>query len=237
MFKGDGRMDLTRKLLGTSSLTVAGDRIVDVICSTGDPDRVGDILVQKGINLKPYGTNPIVLWNHSADVPVARSIEIGVKNDKLQAKVKFPPEGEDEDSDWVYGKIKAGIVNATSVGFIPKDYEPIDPKKPWAGYRFKTSELLEFSFVSVPANSGCVIVGRSMFKGVDIPLLPSMARSSRMLAGGASAARDSRIGEARELAARARSLAESITFSAPQTREQRLAEAHNFRRAAMAATK
>jgi hypothetical protein len=117
MFKGNPDV-VTRKLLSTSSLTVAGDRIVDVICSTGDPDRMGDILVQKGINLKPYGANPIVLWNHSADVPVARSIEIGVRNEKLQAKVKFPPEGEDEDSDWVYGKIKAGIVNATSVGFI-----------------------------------------------------------------------------------------------------------------------
>jgi HK97 family phage prohead protease len=216
---------VTRKLLGTSSLTVAGDRIVDVICSTGDPDRMGDILVQKGINLKPYGTNPIVLWNHLADVPIARSIEIGVRNEKLQAKVKFPPEGEDEDSDWVYGKIKAGIVNATSVGFIPKDYEPIDPKKPWNGFKFKTSELLEFSFVSVPANSGCLIVGRSMFKGVDIPLLPSRARLNAPAA---------RIREAHALAARARALCTSIVDEPPPTREQRIAEARNFRRIAMA---
>jgi len=171
-------MELTRKLLASSSLTLADQRQVKVICSTAKPDRMGDIIVQNGIDLAAYRDNPVVLWGHSADVPIARAIEIDVKDGKLQATVQFPPEGDDEDSDWVYGKIKAGIVNATSVGFIPRDYEPLDPKEPWGGYKFKTSELLEFSFVSVPANAGCLIVGRSLFNGVDIPLLPSLAKAS-----------------------------------------------------------
>lgn len=172
-------MELTRKLLDSLSLTLADQRQVTVICSTGDPDRTGDIIVQNGIDLTAYRKNPIVLWGHSADVPIARAIDINVKAGKLQATVQFPPEGEDEDSDWVYSKIKAGIVNATSVGFIPRDYEPLNPKEPWSGYKFKTSELLEFSFVSVPANSGCLIVGRSLFNGVDVPLLPSLARHAK----------------------------------------------------------
>lgn len=174
-------MELTRKLLASSSLTLADQRQVKVICSTGKPDRMGDVVVQSGIDLAPYGDNPLVLWNHLADVPVARTIEIAVKNGELQATVQFPPEGDDEDSDWVYGKIKAGIVNATSIGFIPKDYEPLNPKEPWGGYKFKTSELLEFSFVSVPANSGCLIVGRSFFNGVDLPLLPSLAKRTPVI--------------------------------------------------------
>lgn len=169
-------MELTRKLLAGSSLTLADQRLVKVVCSTSDPDRMGDVIVQTGIDLAAYRNNPIVLWGHSADVPIARAIEIDVKDGKLQATVQFPPEGDDEDSDWVYGKIKAGIVNATSVGFIPKDYEPLDSKQPWGGFKFLKSELLEFSFVSVPANSGCLIVGRSLFNGVDIPSLPSLAR-------------------------------------------------------------
>src|SRR5450755_3132278 len=135
-------MKLTHKLL--DSTTLADRRLVTVICSTSDPDRAGDVIVQSGIDLTAYRRNPIVLWGHSADVPVARATEISVKNGKLQATVKFPPEGDDEDSDWVYGKIKAGIVNATSVGFIPRDYEPLDPKQPWAGFKFLRSELLEF---------------------------------------------------------------------------------------------
>lgn len=175
-------MELTRKLLAGST-TLADQRQVKVICSTGKPDRMGDVIIQNGIDLTAYRTNPVVLWGHSADVPVARAIEIDVKDGKLQATVQFPPEGEDEDSDWVYSKIKAGIVNATSVGFIPLDYEPLDAKNPWDGYKFKTSELLEFSFVSVPANSGCLIVGRSLFNGVDIPLLPSIARENGTITG------------------------------------------------------
>jgi HK97 family phage prohead protease len=171
-------MELTRKLLDTSSVTLADQRQVKVICSTGDPDRMGDVIVQNGIDLTAYRKNPVVLWGHSADVPIAKAIEIDVKNGKLQATVQFPPEGDDEDADWVYGKIKAGIVNATSVGFIPREYEPLDPKQPWSGFKFAKSELLEFSFVSVPANAGCLIVGRSLLNAVDAPLLPSLARSS-----------------------------------------------------------
>jgi HK97 family phage prohead protease len=176
-------MELTRKLLGTTALTLADQRQVEVICSTPKPDRMGDVVVQAGINLGPYGDNPVVLWNHLADVPVARTINIDIKTGQLRATVQFPPEGDDEDSDWVYGKIKAGLVNATSIGFIPKDYEPLNPKEPWGGYKFKTSELLEFSFVSVPANSGCLIVGRSLFNGIDIPLLPSLARRMKAPVG------------------------------------------------------
>jgi HK97 family phage prohead protease len=172
-------MELTRKFLASSSMTTLADqRQVKVVCSTGKPDRSGDVVVQRGIDLDAYRKNPIVLWNHSADVPIASSIEIDVKGDQLQATVQFPPEGEDEDSDWVYGKIKAGIVNATSIGFIPKSYSPLNPKEPWSGYRFDTSELLEFSFVSVPANSGCLIVGRSVYNDVELPLLPSLAKSA-----------------------------------------------------------
>ena len=170
-------MELTHKLLAGST-TLADQRQVTVVCSTGEPDRMGDVIIQSGIDLTAYRKNPVVLWGHSADVPIARAIEINVKDGKLQATVQFPPEGDDEDSDWVYGKIKAGIVNATSVGFIPRDYEPLDPKQPWSGYKFIKSELLEFSFVSVPANSGCLIVGRSMFGGVDVPMLPSLAKTA-----------------------------------------------------------
>lgn len=170
-------MNLTRKLLDTSSVALADQRQVEVICSTGEPDRMGDVIVQNGIDLTAYKKNPVVLWGHSADVPIAKAVKIEVKNGKLQATVQFPPEGDDEDADWVYGKIKAGIVNATSVGFIPKDYEPLDPKQPWGGFKFLKSELLEFSFVSIPANAGCLIVGRSLLNAVDMPLLPSLAKS------------------------------------------------------------
>jgi HK97 family phage prohead protease len=147
------------KLLPTSTELLADGRRVRVICSTD------------GIALENYRKNPIVLWGHDADTPVAKAVEIGIAGGKLQATVEFPAEGKDAEADWVYGKIKAGIVNATSVGFQPLEVEPIDIKEPWGGFRFTKSELLEFSFVSVPANQDCLIVGRSIFTTAKAPMI------------------------------------------------------------------
>lgn len=156
--------ELRLKLLASAAEVVNGTRQVKVICSTDDRDRMGDIIVQDGIDLGAYKKNPIVLWGHDSDKPVARAPDIAVNAGKLRATVTFPDEGQDADADWVYGKIKAGIVNAVSIGFVPREYESLDPKNPWNGYRFTKSELVEFSFVSVPANASCLIVDRSFYK-------------------------------------------------------------------------
>ena len=238
-------MTLTHKLLDSTSLTLADRRCVSVICSTSDPDRAGDVIVQSGIDLTAYRKNPVVLWGHSADVPIARAIEIDIKGGKLQATVQFPPEGDDEDADWVYGKIWAGIVNATSVGFIPKEYEPINSKQPWSGFKFTKSELLEFSFVSVPANAGCLIVGRSLFNGIDIPKLPSLVRSNggRVVRDGRriSSANEALLREAMDHHAAATKCIKDVLdpldplaidpdTDKSRTRDQRVAEARDFRR-------
>ncbi|HVJ31654.1 MAG TPA: HK97 family phage prohead protease [Terriglobia bacterium] len=138
-------------------------RPVRVIVSTSNVDRMGDIIVQEGIDLTGYKANPVVLWSHDPDCPIARAPDIGVANGKLTATAMFPAEGVDEEADYVYGKIKAGIVNAASIGFNPLEFQPIDPKQPWGGLKFTKSEMLEFSFVSVPANKDCIIVGRSIY--------------------------------------------------------------------------
>lgn len=157
-------MELRLKLLASAAEVVNGTRQVKVICSTSDVDRMGDIIVQDGIDLGAYKKNPIVLWGHDSDRPIARATDIAVNAGKLRATVTFPDEGVDADADWVYGKIQAGIVNAVSIGFIPREYESLDPKNPWNGYRFTKSELVEFSFVSVPANASCLIIDRSFYK-------------------------------------------------------------------------
>jgi HK97 family phage prohead protease len=168
--------DLRFKLLQTETelLPVTKDasgadvRPVRVIVSTANVDRMGDIIVQDGIDLTGYKANPIVLWGHDPDCPVARAPDVAVVGGKLTATALFPVEGADEEADYVYGKIKAGIVNAASIGFNPLEYQPLDPKQPWGGLKFTKSEMLEFSFVSIPANKDCIIIGRSIFvEGAD----------------------------------------------------------------------
>lgn len=154
-------MELKRKLYSGAAEALAENRQVVVIISTDDVDRQGDIVVQAGILLDAYRANPVVLWQHDPMHPIARCAEIGIADGKLRALVQFPPEGTSEKADEVYGLIRAGVVNAASIGFLPLDAEPMDEKQPWAGQRFLSCELMEFSFVSVPANRGATVVGRA----------------------------------------------------------------------------
>lgn len=137
-----------------------GDRQLRVICSTGDVDRMGDIVVQDGIDLSAYRNNPIVLWSHDPEKPIGRATSIGVSGGKLVADVEFAPQGISPKADEICGLAKAGIINAVSIGFQPVEYEPVDPKRPYGAQRFLKSELMEFSFVSIPANTGAAVVER-----------------------------------------------------------------------------
>jgi hypothetical protein len=131
----------------------------DVIISTEDVDRAGEIVRQNGWELTNYKNNPIVLWGHDY-----YSLPIGICTDTyiteshgvpaLGAKgVFFPAEinplAQQVRRMYDYG-IKSGfpVGTTTSVGFIPKDFDGDNRNI------ITKAELLEFSFVPVPANQG-----------------------------------------------------------------------------------
>jgi len=139
-----------------------GERQARVICSTGDVDRAGDIVVQTGIDLTAYKANPIVLWGHDTNQPIAKALEIGVIDGRLMATVEFPPIGVSAKADEICGLVKSGVVSAVSIGFNPTETEPLDKSNPKKGpQRYVACELGEFSFVSVPANAGALTVERA----------------------------------------------------------------------------
>lgn len=135
-------------------------RRIRFIASTEAVDRSGDVVVQDGIELSAYRNNPVVLWNHDHETPIARASTIGLENGRLVGAADFPPAGVSADSDRVYGLIKAGILNALSIGAGVVKSEPLDRSKPWAGKRYTQLELKELSIVSVPANPQSLIVAR-----------------------------------------------------------------------------
>jgi HK97 family phage prohead protease len=139
-----------------------GDRQIRVIVSTGDVDRAGDIVDPNGIDFTAYRKNPVILYQHDHDEPVARSVEIGLINGRVEALIQFPDPGASEKSDEVYNLIKAGVLNAISIGFIPLEAIALDPKEPWGAKRYTKSEMLEASVVSVPCNSNALIVERTI---------------------------------------------------------------------------
>jgi HK97 family phage prohead protease len=68
---------------------------------------------------------PSVLWNHDPASPVGHVTGIGVVGDDLRARVRFAPEGISALADQVFSLVKAGVINAVSVGFDPIDSTPL----------------------------------------------------------------------------------------------------------------
>lgn len=143
------------------SATSLGEREIGVIASTDELARDGDIVIPAGIDLTAYKRNPVVLFNHEYSRIVGIATAVGVDDGKLAARIQFVPEGVSPDADLVCNLTKGGTLRGISIGFMPKEQEPIDPARPFAGQRITSSELLEISVVAVPADTGALVVARS----------------------------------------------------------------------------
>lgn len=131
----------------------------DVIISTEVMDRAGEIVKQDGWDLTNYKNNPIVLWGHDY-----YSLGIGVCLETYNTTFRGVPAlgargvfytaeinvlAQQVRKMYEFGvKLGVGAGCTTSVGFIPKAFDANDKSV------ITASELLEFSFVPVPANQG-----------------------------------------------------------------------------------
>jgi HK97 family phage prohead protease len=154
-------MTIRRVVSGTVQKFGLGDRQVEAIVSTEAVDRMGDVIVQRGIDYSAFmRAGGPVLWQHNSNYPVARTIRMGLVNGNLTATAQFPPIGTSEQSDECYRLIEEGVVTSTSIGFIPKKWEFLD-REFGDGIRYLEVECLEFSFVSVAAQAEALIIGKS----------------------------------------------------------------------------
>ena len=143
------------------SLEPLGDREVGVIAATSDLARDGHVLEVGGLDLTNYRKNPVALWQHQADCPVGVATAVGVRDGALCARIAFAPPGISALVDQICSLVKAGVVKGVSIGFDPKDGTPLDPNRPRGGQRITRSELLEISFVSIPADTGAAVIERA----------------------------------------------------------------------------
>ena len=137
-----------------------------VIVSTEDRDRQGEVVSMDGWDLSFYKTNPVVLWAHDySGQPIAVCTEIGpeVVNGKncLVASGKFAPTDEGQQLRKLY---EGGFLTTTSVGFIPKEFDQETGT-------ITKQELLEFSFVPVPANPFAVSLSMVKELGLNLEMM------------------------------------------------------------------
>ena len=140
------------------------DGAVSFIASTATPDRYGDTIEQAGWNLSAYQKNPVLLWAHShSEPPVGRVVSMSVKDGNLVAdRVEFTTDEVNPFGAKVGRMVKAGFLNAVSVGFLPSKFEPRKAADgSFLGYTFQEQELLELSVVPVPANPEALLQNKA----------------------------------------------------------------------------
>ncbi len=133
------------------------DKPIRFVASTATPDRYGDVVDQKGWDLRAYNRNPVVLFNHNpAQMPIGKG-KAYVENEQLMLEVEF--DQKDDMAKTIEQKVRDGYINAVSVGFQPSKTVsraslPSDhPYYGKSGSYFQASELLEVSIVTIPANN------------------------------------------------------------------------------------
>lgn len=116
----------------------------EVVASTESVDRQGEIVMQDGIDINNYMLNPVILFGHDYwSLPIGKAIEIVRQAGKTVVRGVFASAEANPLAQQVRKLYEEGILKAVSIGFIPLEYN---------GNQITKSELLELSFVPVPAN-------------------------------------------------------------------------------------
>jgi HK97 family phage prohead protease len=141
--------------------------------STDVIDRQKDVVDPAGWHVDDFMKNPVVLFGHDYhSLPVARALSVTGDEHGLSMVAQFPAKDVYPFADTVYQLVKAGYLNATSVGFSPVKWER-DPEI--GGTRYHEQTLLEVSIVPVPANPQALIEARSA--GIDTAPLIAWAEA------------------------------------------------------------
>lgn len=125
------------------------DTGLTVIASTENVDRDGEVIKLSGWDLENFRKNPVLLWSHNPSLPpIGRAKNIRIEGGALV----FEPEFAEEQSEFAgeIGRlVKDRFINTTSVGFIPRERN---------GNTIEEAELLEISFVGIPANADAQVL-------------------------------------------------------------------------------
>ncbi len=131
---------------------------IEVLASTGDVDRDGEVIDPKGWDIANFIKNPVILWAHQyAELPIGIAEKVEKVKEGLKIVVRFASAEANPRAGQVRKLVEEGIQKAVSVGFIPRKRDPNDESK------IIEAELLELSFVPVPANPNALAL--AMKKG------------------------------------------------------------------------
>lgn len=108
----------------------------------------------EGIDLKRFKKNPVMLNGHwaSNENVIGRWEKVKTDDGKLSGEPVF--DIDDEKSAVIAGKVERGFINAVSMGLLFERQHMV--QDPTGKFTLGKCELLEVSFVAIPANANAV---------------------------------------------------------------------------------
>jgi hypothetical protein len=158
----DGKTLLASDRVGVVKAVDPEARTLVIVGSDETKDRDGDVISVKGWAMENFLKNPVFLYAHDYhSVPIGAATKVVRRKnpDRLEFHEKFPSKGIYPFADMILELFREKILNASSVGFIPLEWEPLDKDSDpngWEGRRFIKQELLELSACPVPSNPAAV---------------------------------------------------------------------------------
>ena len=169
--------------------------------STESVDRMGEVVMARGMDDGQFRQNPLVTLGHAYWMPpvgkslwrkrVADGALVGIK-----AKTQYPPRpeswpaGDEWPPDKVFALVQAGLLQGKSIGFLPTKVHVPDTKEAaergWGdnvGLVIDEWLLLEYACVFLPANQDALV--EAVSKGavaLDAGLLRALGLDGRPLA-------------------------------------------------------
>lgn len=167
--------------------------------STENPDRLGDVVLARGMNDSQFKLNPIVTLQHAYFLPpVGRSLWRKFVKDGstrgIKAKTQYParpadwPAAKDWPADVAFTLVQADLLRGKSIGFLPtKVHTPTDKeieKNGWGKVGLVIDEwvLLEYACVFLPAQQNAVV--EAVSKSAVPPLSEEVQKAIGILVKG-----------------------------------------------------
>lgn len=127
-----------------------------VVFSDETKDSAKDIVRQSGWDLERFSKNPVMLYGHNfSGLPMGKWVDVEIRDSKLMGRPVFASDAHPEAAalEKLY---EQGFLVSTSVSFKPIEWKELDD----GGAEYMKQELLEVSWVPVPANPNALSLAK-----------------------------------------------------------------------------
>lgn len=175
----------TRAFVGKAAPElVPGERADISIISDESIDRDNEVVLAKGLDVKPFLKNPVVPVGHNyVEPPVGRATWVKRVGDGWKAKTIYAnrpteyPAGVAFPADLIWALVSQEILNGKSIGFMPlaasaPTTKEIEARPELASVKtvIRKASMFEYSVVTVPANANAIVEAvAKIAKGQTLP--------------------------------------------------------------------